>query len=89
MKLVDDAKDWSKWWSVRLSILGGAILTFMDGFPNALSSVIATLPHSVTNNIDADILRTIGIACILASPIARVIKQSRLDNKGDRTDKAP
>jgi predicted benzoate:H+ symporter BenE len=89
MKLVDDAKDWSKWWSVRLSILGGAILTFMDGFPNALSTVVNTLPHSVTSNIDADILRFIGIACIIASPIARVIKQSRLDNQGDRTDKAP
>lgn len=82
MKLVNNARDWSKWWSVRLSIIGGSILTFMDGFPNALATVVNALPHSVTSNIDEAVLRFIGIACIVASPIARVIKQSRLDDKG-------
>jgi hypothetical protein len=78
MKLVDNAKDWSKWWSVRLSIIGGSILTFVDGFPHALATVINALPHSVTSQVDADILRFIGICCVIASPIARVIKQQRL-----------
>jgi hypothetical protein len=86
MKLVNNARDWSKWWSVRLSILGGSILTFMEAFPHALATVVNTLPHSVTSNIDADILRFIGIACIIASPIARVIKQSDLGSKGNRSD---
>lgn len=86
MKLVDNAKDWSKWWSVRLSIIGGSLLTLAEGFPHALATVINALPTSVTSNIDADILRFIGIVCIIASPIARVIKQSRLDDKGRGSD---
>ena len=79
MKLVDDAQDWSKWWSVRLSILGGVILTIMEIYPNAISSVIQALPAEVKSNIDPELLRVIGIACVVASPIARVIKQAKLD----------
>jgi hypothetical protein len=77
MKLVDDAQDWSKWWSVRLSIVGGALLTLLEGYPHAVATVINTLPSSI--QIPDGILKTIGIVCVLASPIARVIKQRAAD----------
>jgi urea transporter len=79
MKLVDDARDWSKWWSVRLSIVGGALLTFLEAFPHAVATTLATLPSEVTGTIDESIFKGIGIICILASPIARVIKQRDAD----------
>jgi hypothetical protein len=75
MKLVDDASDWSRWWSVRLSLIGGALLTFLEAFPHAVATVISTLPSEITGTIDESVLKAIGIVCILASPIARVIKQ--------------
>jgi len=73
--LVPDAKDWSKWWSVRLSIVGGAILTFLEAFPNAVTHFIQILPDQVTQNVGDEVLRIIAIICIVASPIARVIRQ--------------
>jgi len=79
MKLVDDARDWSKWWSVRLSIVGGALLTFLEAFPHAVATTLSTLPSEVTGTIDESIFKAIGIICILASPIARVIKQRDAD----------
>jgi urea transporter len=79
MKLVEDAKDWPKWWSVRLSLIGGALLTFLEAFPHAVATVISTLPSEITGTIDESILKGIGIVCILASPIARVIKQGTTD----------
>jgi hypothetical protein len=79
MKLVENAKDWTKWWSVRLSILGGAILTFLELYPNAVGTVVQALPSEVRAGIDPEIFRVIGIVCVLASPIARVVKQSKLD----------
>jgi urea transporter len=79
MKLVDDASDWSKWWSVRLSIIGGVLLTILEGFPHAVATVISTLPSEITGTIDESILKGIGIVCILASPIARVLKQGAND----------
>ena len=83
MKLVENSKDWSKWWSVRLSIIGGALLTLLEAFPNAVATVIQTLPDSITQQVGDEILRVIAIVCIVASPVARVIKQSKLDNQND------
>jgi preprotein translocase subunit SecY len=79
MKLVDDAGNWTKWWSIRLSIIGGFLLTLLEAFPSVVSEIIQVLPDSITDQIGTDILKTIAIICITASPIARVIKQSKLD----------
>lgn len=82
MKLVNNARDWSKWWSVRLSVIGGALLTLAEGFPHAIQSVVAVLPNNILETIPDGLLKVIGIVCILASPVARVVKQSRLDDQG-------
>lgn len=76
MKLVPDARNWTKWWSVRLSIAGGVLLTMVEAFPHAIATVLNTLPAEVTEQVGDDILKVIGIICVIASPIARVIKQS-------------
>lgn len=86
MHLVDDAKDWSKWWSVRLSIFGGALLTLAEGFPYAIQSVVSVLPNNIVETIPDGLFKVIGIICVIASPVARVIKQSRLDDDGRRPD---
>jgi phage-related protein len=85
MIFVPDVKDWSKWWSIRLSIVGGSLLTFLELFPNAVATVIQTLPDSVTTQVGDEVLRIIAIICIVASPIARVIKQ--FPDSGNSTDK--
>ena len=84
MRLVSDAKDWSKWWSVRLSILGGALLTFLEIYPNVVGTIIQNLPPELKSRVDSEIFRAIGIICVLASPIARIIRQSSLDEKGNQ-----
>ena len=78
MKLVDDSRDWSKWWSVRLSIIGGALLTFLEVFPSHVATVINTLPAEISGQVPDELFKVIGIVCVIASPIARVIKQTRL-----------
>ena len=87
MKLVNDSKNWSKWWSIRLSIIGGAILTLLEAFPNAVATVISILPDQITTQVGDEILRVIAIICIVASPVARVIKQSKLDNANNEANK--
>ena len=79
MKLVSDSRNWSKWWSVRLSIIGGALLTLAEGFPHAIQSIISVLPQEVTSTVPDSIFKVIGVICVIASPIARVIKQSKID----------
>ena len=85
MKLVDDSKNWSKWWSIRLSIVGGALLTFLELFPHALSTYFGLLPAEITQAVPDSVFKVIGILCVIASPIARVIKQfPDTDNKADK-----
>lgn len=82
MKLVDDASNWTKWWSVRLSFLGGGLITLLEGFPNALSTILVVLPEEIRSAVSPEHLKLIAIVCIFASPIARIIKQSKLDSNG-------
>lgn len=86
MIFVDDSKNFLKWWSVRFSIIGGAILTLLEAFPNAVATVIQTLPDSITDQIGTDVLRIIGIVCVIASPIARVVKKPKLDKPSKDPD---
>jgi hypothetical protein len=86
VKLVDDARDWSKWWSVRLSITGTFILTLLEVFPDVISTIVVALPEEVRQALEPNHLKIIGIICIAASPVARVLKQSRLDDAGRSTD---
>lgn len=82
MKLVDDASNWTKWWSVRLSFLGGGLITLLEGFPNAISTILVALPEEVRSAVSPEHLKLIAIVCIFASPVARIIKQSNLDSNG-------
>ena len=83
LTIIDDTHNWYKWWSIRLSIIGGAILTLLEAFPNAVANVISILPDQVTTQVGDGVLRIIAIVCIVASPIARVIKQSKPDSQND------
>lgn len=76
--LVPDAKDWSRWWSVRLSLFGSSILALLEAWPHAVSTIFNTLPTAVTSRLDDEILRWVGLISIVASPIARVIEQKKL-----------
>lgn len=83
MKLVDDARNWSKWWSIRLSLIGGFLLALLEAYPHAVGHVFSALPAEISGAISQDILKGVGIVCILASPIARVIRQQRLGDKNE------
>ena len=73
MKLVDDAQNWSKWWSVRLSLIGGTILTILEALPHVVTDIIHTLPSQLQP--DESVLKVIGLICVICSPIARIVRQ--------------
>ena len=76
--LVDDYKNWWRWWSVRLQLFGTTLLTLLEAFPDAFVSIYATLPPDIAAAIPPGTLKYIGYATIAAGTIARVIKQSKL-----------
>lgn len=73
MKLVPDVKDWSKWWSVRLSALAAAF--------GAVVVAYATLPADWLPAIPVWLKTTCAIGSMVsagAAGFARVIDQPSL-----------
>ena len=77
-ELVPVAKNWWKWWSIRLAALGGLILTLFEFAPQWLAVVWAQLPSAMTATIPEVYLKYVAIALIPASMIARMVKQKKL-----------
>lgn len=83
VKLIDNAKDWHRFWSVRLAVLGSALLTLAELGPTYLASVWASLPQEFQDAVPDSVVKYAGIALVILSPIARAIKQERLNAKAD------
>jgi hypothetical protein len=85
MKLIDEWKSCHKFWSVRLQVAGAAIVTFVQGFPDAFVHIWSALPPDITAAFPSDAIKWIGIAVIAAGIFARVVRQDKLH--GDSPDK--
>lgn len=79
MKLIDNWCQWHKFWSTRLQLAGAAILTFVEGFPDAYISIWTALPDDVRSEIPSNAVRWLGIAVIITGTFARFIKQNKLE----------
>ena len=78
MKLIDNARQYPRFWSVRLGVLAAAFVTLAEVAPQVLHSTWVLLPEAVQDSLPDDFLRYVGIALIIGSLLARVIKQERL-----------
>ena len=78
IKLIDDAKDWRKFWSVKLAFIGGALLTLAELGPGYLASAWAALPVEFQDAVPENIVKYMGLAFVFLSPVARAIKQEKL-----------
>lgn len=77
-QLVENARDWPKLWSVRMSVLGGSLVTLAELGPSYVASVWTTLPDAFRDAVPDSVVKYIGIGLVFLSPIARVIKQEKL-----------
>lgn len=77
MKLVDDWKDWWRWWSLRLAALGTAITSVMIAYPDAALSAWNILPEDIKATLPPDYIALIGVGIFACSMVARVVKQEK------------
>ena len=81
MKLIDNAKHWWKFWSIRLNALG-ALLMFYSlpiadwWHTNAAEYLPNANPHTV---------QYIGLGLLVVGQVARVIKQENINGKKDNS----
>lgn len=75
-RLVDDWRNFHRWWSVRLNALGLAILTWVQFDPVGVLYVWSLLPDDVRYILPPGFLMVVGLALFALSMIARVVKQN-------------
>lgn len=80
LKLIEDRKNWRKYWSVQLAVLGGVLLTLAEAAPGYLHQAWSVLPMEFQQAVPDSIIKYVGIACVFLSPIARAIKQEKLNH---------
>lgn len=78
--LVQDWRNCWRFWSIRLTLLGSALLSAFFAFPDAMLQVWAMLPQDVKEYMPAEWAKWIPVFLILAGSLARVVKQKALEN---------
>lgn len=86
MKLIDDirarlianARDWWRFWSIRFNAAGIAVLTFAQFDPVQTLGVWNMMPAAVRAVLPTNILTIIGMTLFALSMLARVIDQKKV-----------
>ena len=81
LELIEDWRNFWRFWSVRLGILGSAITGVLIVFPDVALSAWAMMPGDLKAAIPERYMPLIGVGIFVASLIARAIKQTKLEPK--------
>lgn len=81
MKLVEDARDWWRWWSVQFNAVGLAILAWVQIDPVSVLYVWNMMPASVRRVVPEYVLIPIAMALFALSMLSRVLRQSKLEKR--------
>ena len=81
LELIEDWRNFWRFWSVRLGIIGSAITGVLIAFPDVALSAWAMMPADLKSAIPEHYMPLIGVVIFVASLIARAIKQTKLEPK--------
>lgn len=76
--LIPNWKDAWRMWSIRLSIMGTAVLIFFEGFPDVAIHIWTSIPDDLKSVLPVEFARYTGYGLIAASWLSRIIRQYRL-----------
>lgn len=81
--LINDWHLFFKFWSVRLDMIGAAFLAIILAFPDAALYVWVQFPPDLKALIPVEWTPYISLGLLLASMVARAIKQPKLKAKDE------
>lgn len=83
LEFIEDWRDFWRFWSVRLGVIGSALTGFLIAFPDQALQAWLLLPADLKAYLPERYMPLVGVAIFVLSLIARVIKQSKLQpNQG-------
>ena len=81
LELIEDWRNFWRFWSVRLGIIGSVITGVLIAFPDVALSAWAMMPADLKSAIPERYMPFIGVVIFVASLVARAIKQTKLEQK--------
>lgn len=81
-RLIDDARLWWRFWSVRLAAVGAIVTTFAQWFPDTLAGVWNAMPADMRALLPAPLLHSIPIILFVAVGISRLVAQKKAKSDG-------
>lgn len=81
IELINDWRNFWRFWSVRLGVIGSALTGFFVAFPDQALQAWALLPADLKAYLPQQYMPMIGVAIFVLSLIARIIKQKKLENE--------
>ena len=89
LELIEDWRNFWRFWSVRLGVIGSTITAWLIAFPDHALYVWAMLPADLKAYLPERYMPLFGVAVFVLSLVARAIKQTKLEPKGVENDKQP
>lgn len=87
IQLIEDWRNFWRFWSVRLGVIGSALTGFLVAFPDQALQAWALLPADLKAFLPEQYMPLVGVAIFVLSLIARAIKQTKLEPKGAEDDR--
>ena len=81
-RLIDDARLWWRFWSMRLAALGAVVTALAQWFPDALSAAWNAMPSDMRGLLPAPLLHSIPVILFVAVMIARIVAQKKATPNG-------
>ncbi|WCF59062.1 holin [Pseudomonas phage UF_RH5] len=82
-ELIEDWRNWWRFWSVRLAAVGTAVTGVLIAFPDAALAAWAILPEEFKSAIPPQYMPLIGVGVFALSIVARLIRQEKLKGPTD------
>ena len=74
-RLIDDARLWWRFWSMRLAAFGAVTSALAQWSPDALSAAWSAIPPDMRAYFPAPLLHAIPVILFVAIMIARIVTQ--------------
>lgn len=84
MQLIEDWKESYKFWSVRLGLVGTALVSLFLSAPEAALYAWSSLPSELKSVLPPEVVKYSGVVILLLSFFARLIRQNSLEKYDDK-----
>jgi hypothetical protein len=81
LRLIENWRDFWRFWSVRLGIVGSAVAGWLIAFPDHALQAWLLLPPDLKAVLPEEHMPLFGVGIFVLSLLARVLKQSKLEKE--------